>query len=544
MFNVNEFEKTKSILSHIGPSFYSGSADQHHVELRPKDLLRWIEFAKDDLDYLTLVDIVGVDRQRSGNVYRFELVYHLLNMGNHQRLNLHVKFNEDEIVPSVTSYFCHADWMEREQKEMLNLQFDGVMHSLLLPTSQSNFPLRKGVEISPWPLDPEKKLPLVHKNPNKSEAPYPEESHVWKKFDILSHETSGNFEWLVCFDPVKAVRSEVNIGFHHQGLEKLLENKDWFQVMQLVDKIQIGAAPTYSIAWAKTLEDILSIRLPERAQAIRIVMLELGRVAEHLTVLFEMTHALVLDECKLFLNAREKIYELFEKYCGHRQGMGIARLGGLREDLPHGWIVEYQSIAELLKSNLHMIHKSLIGQKKFREVLSLSPVNAQTVLQWGVSGPSMRASGLNFDLRKSQPFYFYQDIDFDIPIGIHGSSYDRYLVRYEEIHQSLRIITQVLDNLPLGGVVNADFDKNVFNLKDILPQSLPHHWHYSGLEAPNGEAGFFLLSHVNLNPYRIKIKSPSFTLAQALPQFVLGLEQDQLVATLASLGIRRFEMDR
>lgn len=540
MFNVTEFNKTKSILSNVGPRFYSEESGQHHIQIRPKDLLKWIEFVKSDLDYLTLVDLVGVDHGESE--YRFELIYHLLNMGNHQRINLHVHFNEDEIVPTVTHFFLHAEWLEREQKEMLDIAFDKEYDALLLPMDQANFPLRKNGQIKVWPENSETRLPALRRNPNKSEAPYPEESYVWKKFDIFSQETLGNFEWLVCFDPNKVVDSKVNIGFHHQGFEKLLEGKDWFQVLQLVDKIQIGSAPTYSIAWTKTLEDLLGIHLPERAQAIRIVMLELGRIAEHLTVLSEVVYALGKEEFKLFINAREKVYELFEKYCGHRQGMGIARLGGLREDLPHGWIVEYQAIAEILKSNLNIIHQSLVGQKGFRENLSFAPVNAQTVLQWGVSGPAMRAAGLNFDLRKSRPFYFYQDIDFDIPIGIHGSSYDRYLVRYEEIHQSLRIITQVLDNLPLGVVTSPDYAQSFFNVKEILPEQ--RHWHYSGLEAPNGEAGFFLFPTKDLHPYRVKIKSPSFTLAQALPQFVIGLEQSQLAGALASLGIRRFEMDR
>jgi NADH-quinone oxidoreductase subunit C/D len=337
----------------------------------------------------------------------------------------------------------------------------------------------------------------------------------------------------------------VNIGFAHQGFEKLLETKDWLQVLQLVEKINLGAAPNYGIAWSKTLEDLLRIKIPERAQAIRIVALELARIAEHLTVIHDMTFALEMPEHRLFINAREKIYELIEKYCGRRQGLGLTRIGGVKEDLPHGWIVEYQAICEMVKKNLKAIHRSLFSQNKFRKNLGAGQVSAQTALQWGITGPAMRACGLNFDLRKSQPFYFYQDIDFDIPVGIHGTAYDRYLIRLEEIYQSFRIITQVIDNLPLGSIVSLELDLDYTGLKDYLSQSeIPRAWHYTGLESPNGEAGFLVKFNDNTTPYRVKIKTPSFPLVQALPSFVLGLQEHQLKSCLASLGIRRFELDR
>jgi NADH:ubiquinone oxidoreductase subunit D len=157
----------------------------------------------------------------------------------------------------------------------------------------------------------------------------------------------------------------------------------------------------------------------------------------------------------------------------------------------------------------------------------------------------MRASGLNFDLRKSQPFYFYQDIDFDIPVGIHGTAYDRYLIRLEEVHQSFRIITQVIDNLPLGAIVSQELELDYMGLKDYLSRlDIPRTWHYSGLESPNGEAGFLVKFNDTTTPYRVKIKTPSLPLVQALPSFVVGLEEYQLKSCLASLGFRRFEFDR
>lgn len=544
MFNWKAFEKTKVVLSQ--DNSYQDLVGQHHITIRPVNLVRWIELACDDLGFFTLVDIAGVDlREVEGSQFQYELTYHLLNMGTHQRLNIHVRFDEAELIPSIVKTFSHADWLEREQHEALGIRFNRQMKALLLPQSQKNFPLRKTKLSGSWPMDIQESLPEIRRNPNKSEAPYPEESNVWKSFDTFSSMTSGAFEMMVAFDPIKVVDSKLNIGFYHQGLEKLLEQKDWQQVLALVDKIHLGIAPTYSTAWAKTLEDALRIKIPERAQAIRIVGLELARIAEHFTVMNEMTHALGLDEQRLFINLREKVYELMEKYCGRRQGMGIARIGGVKEDLPHGWIVEYQSVCDIVLKALRTVHRSLVNQKKFREILSGSIVSAQTALEWGVSGPAMRAAGLNFDLRKSQPFYFYQDIDFDIPVGINGTAYERYLIRYEEIFQSFRIITQVIDNLPLGEILNVDYDKDYQGLNEkLLSLDAPQGWQYTSLESPNGEAGFLLMFNKTLKPYRLKIKTPSLSLAQALPNFVSGISEEQLKVCLASFGIRNFEMDR
>jgi NADH-quinone oxidoreductase subunit C/D len=540
MFDWKVFEQHKNILSQAG-ACYTERSGQHHVTLRPRDLLRWIEFLKDDLGYLILVDIVSVDLTALPEKnYHFEMIYHLFSPGTHQRLNLHVLFNNEEKLPSVEKYYAHAVWLECEQVEMLGVGIDRPECALILPAG-SDFPLRKGYQPKAWPVPQPALVPKLRFNPNKSEAPYPEESWEWKHFGLLEPETLGRLEMQVCFDPLKAMKAKTQIGFYHKGFEKRLEQLSWKNILHVIDLINPGIAPTGSIIWAKNLEEILRIRIPERAQAIRIVMLELARISEHLSVLFEMSAALKKAEASYFLDAKEKVSELFEKFGGHRLGFGMNCLGGVREDLPHGWSVEFQEVSDLLKKNLKVIHKTLISSLNFRTQLEAAGVNAQIVLKWGVSGPVMRASGLNFDLRKSQPFYFYQDIDFEIPVGIYGTCYDRYLIRYEEIYQSLRIITQVLDNLPLGEVVNwHDIPEKV---EDSL-KAIAGLWHYSSLEAPNGEMGIFAFYTENLAPYRIKLKTPSLMLAQAFPEFVRGIRQEQLQVLLASLGIRASEMDR
>lgn len=526
MFSWKEFEKYRDIFSHMEGPLYKEVAGQHHLLVRPYTLLDWIIFLKEDLGFFTLIDIAASEAGKDKN----EIVYHLLNMGTHQRLNVHLKVSRSEIIPSLRSIFSNAEWMEREQCEMYKLKFDTKNAALLMP---------EGDETS-------KPLPKLRFNPNKSEAPYPEESYQWKSFDLLSPVTLGNFEWQVCFDPIKAIDSNLSIGFHHQGLERLLEKKDLLQIHQLVDKVNLSTAPTYSVAWAKMLEEVYRIKIPERAQALRIVLLELARIADHLTVLSNVCMQTKQEEFKLYLDSREKVYELFEKFSGHRHGVGSIRLGGLREDLPPGWISEYQIVADVLNKNLKLIRQSLISKKSFRDFLDGDPLDSQLILKWGVSGPAMRAAGLNFDLRKSQPVYFYRDIDFDIPVGIHGTAYDRFLIRNEEISQSLRIVTQVIDNLPLGDVINPMFNHHYIDLVNIL-EGLERKadWHYSALEAPSGEAGFLVkFQKKGLQPARIKMKTPGFALASAMPVFVKGLREEQLPVALSGLGLSRWEMDR
>ncbi len=543
MFNWSEFEKTRNVLAEAGKSVYSEALAQHHLELRPKDLLRWIELASDDLGFLVLLDITTIDHGQTLPL-RFELIYLLLNMGTHQRINLHVHFSEDETIPSIRKYYPHAAWSEREQAEMFKIHFQEELPPLFI-SGESHSPLRKDCELRSWSYHEEKPLPQLPFNPNKTEAPYPEESWNWKKYSFLSPETMGNFEWRVCFDPQKIVSSQVEIGFHHQGWEKNLESMNWLQVLHYVHRIHEGASPHYSIAWVKTLEEMMAVRVPERSQAIRIIMLELSRIAEHLTVLHEMCYALRKDEHRIFLNAREKIYELFEKYSGHRQGYGVARLGGVKEDLPHGWIVEYQAVATILHKVLPLVNNALTSQNDFRDSLGGEGVSAQTILQWGVGGPAMRAAGVNFDLRKSQPFYFYHEIDFDIPVGIYGRTYDRYLIRLEEVFQSLRIVTQVVDNLPLGATISENFEgKTSEILQKMAEMDPPVRWHSSSLETPNGEGGFSLLAGKGWKLERVKLKTPSFVLTQALPSLTLGLRENELRAAVASFGLRRSEIDR
>lgn len=540
MIDLTEIKKNRDILSNSAEDNYQYYLGIHHIRLKPSELIDWVEFLKDDLGFFSLIDVVT----RSISESQFEIVYHLFNMGSLEKINLQIDVKPDEFVPSLIDYFLNADWLEREQAEMTGVNIGKNKSSLFLPEKSHNFPLNKFQDFKQWPDEVESLLPKLNYNPNKSEAPYPEESYFWKKFDLFSSCTMGNFEWLVCFDPNKVIDSRIQVGFHHQGIEKLFENKNLIQISHLIDKINLNSAPHYSIAWMKTIEELMELKIPQRAQALRLVMLELSRLSEHLTVLASICIHAHQDEYRPLINAREKILELFEKYCGHRFGLGIATVGGVSHDLPLGWVAEYQAVSTLVLKIVKLIQSSLVSSSKFRSLMQGGDINAQTLIQWGIGGPAMRAAGLNFDLRKAQPFYFYQDVDFDIPIGINGSGYDRFLVRIEEIYQSFRIITQVVENIPLGEVVDIDYKKNYPDMMRLIKIPSTDLWHYSCIESPSGEAGFLVKMASSLTPLRVKIKTPSFSIVQGMKMFARGLEEKQLAPCLASLGISRWELDR
>lgn len=535
MFNFAEFRKTENILREGGDLLVDESLGQFHLTIRPSDLSNWVEFVQEDLNFLILTDIVVVDRLNAKVRQRFEINYQFHNMENHQRLHLHVLVNPGEIVPSLVEYYPHAEWKEAEQAEMFGLRFGDRESHLLLPENCKLSPMRKDFSGGEWPLQKPKSLPGVSSNPNRSESPYPEESYRWKEFGVLSPQTLGNFSWQVCFDPSTVVESRIEIGHSHIGIEKILENKSPLQILRSVDSLNPLSAPTTGILWARLYEEIHGCEIPERAQAIRMVLLELSRITSHLTILSRMTSKLGFSESKLFTDCREKIFEALESLTGHRQGFGTLRFGGLSSDTPHGWLIQFQRISEDVAKMLLFLRKFFLSRRDFQNKLDGPAITAETILRYSLSGPTMRAAGLNFDLRKSNPFYFYKDVDFDVPVGVEGKMFDRFLILIEEVFQSLRIVDQVVDNLPLGEVwidPGPGLQKKFTGFSSL------------SLEAPNGEFGISLQIEKGEKIQRLKFLTPSFNTTQGLNALCYGLSESQLPVLLESLGINRLELDR
>lgn len=535
MFDTNSFQKEKNLLSIVNKQ-YSASWDEHHVFCRPQNLINWVRVIKEDLNYLYFIDALALTSP-SNTDFDFELDIIVANLESHQRLHLHVQFNKTEIIPSIVNFYPASLYSLREQADLYDFRLDTPLESLFVTEKNKNLfssDWNESERIKPFAPP---KLPY---NPNKSEAPYPQESWRWKHGELYSKETLGKFEAFYCFDPFKVVDVKIRLGSYFKGIESQLRTKDHKHITYLLEQVNLYASPFYSGAWAINLEKILNLQITERTMGLRIVLWELSRIAEHLFVAYETCHLLELNESLFYIDAYERVCELFESLTGNRFGQGMIKIGGINFDIPAGWIIEFQEFNKLFLKNLTVYHQHLISNAKFRSLLNHAKVSSHSVLQYGVSGPSLRAAGINYDLRKSRSLYFYQDIDFDVPVGLHGTSFDRYLVRYEEIIQSSRIITQVLDNLPLGAVdLGIGETEWVESLK-----SQPHEFHYFSLEGPNGETGITYVQGENAEIKRLKIKSPSLFLAQALGEFLRGTDEKSVAIALSSLGIREREMER
>ncbi len=514
-FSWDQYRDISEVLTIVDKESYSFHKDQHWVKTRPIQFSNWIQFLNTELNFLQLIELHAIEVNDHLDVY-----YHLQNIEQHQRLNLIVSVYKNEILPSVTDIYPAAEWMEKELIENCGWTlFNRVAGPFFGAGDEENYD-----------------LPRVAFNPNRSEAAYPEENYKWEFCDINKPDLAHLFGAKVCYDGEKLTGLIPTVGMHRVGWDNLLNSASMKQQIGFIDQINLNSAPCYSILMTKVYEDIANIKIPERAQAIRMMFIELSRIVEHLLALGQYCSNLGLEtEGRILLSCREKVFELYEKHCGRRSGTFISRIGGVAHDLPYGWNIEFNEFEKALVKFLINIRNKMRGTSSIHEQKTLAQITAGQAIRWSVTGPVLRASGINFDLRKSRPMYFYSDIEFDIPVGINGTNYDRLLLRIEEILESLRIIVQVMDNLPLGEFSITDEQREQF-LSNIQVSSF-----FTSFEAGNGELGIYYLKNDKMN---FKIRTPSLTNAQALPIILDRVPKKYLTSTLGLLGLSRSEIDR
>lgn len=373
--------------------------------------------------------------------------------------------------------------------------------------------------------------------------------------------THGVLRLVLELDGEVVVRCVPHIGYLHTGVEKECEAKRYIQVIPMTDRLDYLAPLSNNLAYCLAVEKLLGLEVPERAQVIRVMLAELARIGSHLVWLG--THALDIGAMSVFLycfREREQLLDLFEAVSGQRMMTSFFRVGGLMADLPSGFeekvfsfikefpkrVDEYEDL--LTKNPIWVERTKGIGVLKREDAINL-----------GVTGPTLRASGVPWDLRKSNPYSGYEKYDFQISLGKNGDVYDRYLCRIFEMRESLRIVHQTLDRLPSGPVM-VDDPKLAPPPKHLLKQSMEaliHHfiyWSqgftpppgevYVSIESPKGEYGVYLVSDGSNKPYRVHFRAPSFANLQALPRMVEGRLVADLVAVIGSIDIVLGEIDR
>lgn len=357
------------------------------------------------------------------------------------------------------------------------------------------------------------------------------------------------------------LRADPHIGLLHRGTEKLIEYKTYLQALPYFDRLDYVSMMAQEHAYSLAVEKLLGIEVPRRAAYIRVLFAEITRILNHLLAL--TTHALDVGAMTPFLWAfeeREKLMEFYERVSGARMHAAYIRPGGVSQDLPMGLCEDIYLFAKQFSSRIDEMEDVLSGNRIWKQrLVDIGVVSAQEALDWGFSGVMLRGSGIAWDLRKTQPYDVYEELDFDIPVGTRGDCYDRYVIRVEEMRQSLRIIMQCLNKMP-NGIIKTD-DRKIsppsrVDMKESM-ESLIHHFKlysegyvvpigetYTAVEAPKGEFGVFLVSDGSSRPYRCKIKSPGFAHLQGLDLMTKGHMIADVVTMIGTQDIVFGEVDR
>jgi NADH-quinone oxidoreductase subunit D len=362
-------------------------------------------------------------------------------------------------------------------------------------------------------------------------------------------------------DGETVVRATPHIGYLHTGIEKTAENKTYLKALTLTDRLDYLAPLSNNLAYALAVEKLLDLEVPPKAQFMRVLLCELSRIASHLVWLG--TQALDLGAMSVFLycfREREQILDVFELISGVRMMTSYFRFGGLARDVPQGFDGKVKAILQAFPEKFDdyedLLTRNAIWLQRTR---GIGAISAQDAIALGLSGPTLRGSGVNWDVRKAIPYSSYDRFDFRVPLGKNGDVYDRYLCRMAEMRQSLRLAQQALEGMPAGPHI-ADDRKYVLPPREELDTSMEaliHHFKlvteglrppvgevYACVEAPKGELGFYIVSDGSGKPYRVKIRPPSFVNLQALPKMVEGRLLADVVAVIGSIDIVLGEVDR
>lgn len=373
--------------------------------------------------------------------------------------------------------------------------------------------------------------------------------------------THGVLRLILELDGEIITKADPDVGFLHRGDEKIAENMQYNQFVPYTDRLDYLAPLANNVAYALAVEKLMGWELPERGKAIRVICCEMARISAHLLGLG--AYAMDVGAMTVFLytfTQRETIYNLCEQLTGARFTTSYTRVGGQIRDLPEGFTESLATFCDEFLVCLDEVDTLLSRNKIFLDrTVDIGVISREDAISWGLSGPNLRGSGVEHDLRKANPYLDYEKYDFDIPVGENGDCYDRYAVRMEEMRQSVRILRQVLADLP-GGPINVADSKQLLPEKERVLMSMEeliHHFIlvtegidapegevYFGAENPKGELGFYIHSKGGGVPYRLKIRAPSFVNLSILPHLLPGNFMSDTVAILGSLDFVMGECDR
>jgi len=540
----------------------------HFTIIDSDKLLETIRNAKEALGFTLLLDITAIDNLNRSHTTssRFELIYILRHYEFEDTVRYKVPvLDEKKGVPTLSSLFGSASWAEREVYDQYGIHFLG--HKMLKRVLNHNefvgHPLRKDYEITKG------QYCTTSQDLMDEMKPLLNERNLNMHRDNLmvvnlgpSHPAShGTIRTLAALDGEKIVAAASEIGYLHRGFEKSCENHNYNQIIPYTDRLNYCSAIMNNIAFVKTVEEMLDITLPDRGIFIRVIIAELSGVIDYLVCLAaELLDMGGQTNYWYLYNPRDTAYDFLSKLTGARLTNSYMRIGGMTHDLYDGWETDLADVLTKIDYGVTESLKMIIHNRIYNDrIQNVSPVSAAKAIDYGFTGPNLRASGVPYDLRFTNPYYYYDTFDFNMVIGSVGDTYDRMMVRFDEINESLKIIRQAMKRIPDGEINVSDKriilpDKNCVygGIEGMMNQfklvidgvKVPEGEHYGSFEAANGELGFYIVSDGSGTPYKVKVRPPSFYHMSAYPKIIENYQVADAIMTLGSLNIIAGEMDR
>jgi len=545
------------------------------------NLISVLKYLKSDiiLPFKMLYDLTAIDeRTRKNNNSQpesdFTVVYHLTSFERNKDIRIKIALSAKNLhIPSITNIWESANWYEREVFDMFGIIFDGHprLTRILMPKSWEGFPLRKDHYARATEQDPFVLTELM-RNAEDTDLKFRPEDYgldtstddsdfMFLNIGPQHPGTHGLLRLVVQLHGEDIVNIIPDIGFHHRGAEKMGERQTWHTFIPYTDRIDYLGGVMNNLAYLLSVEKLAGIKVPDKANVIRIMMSELFRIASHLVWLGTFAQDMgQMSPVFYAFNDRERIFDIVGAITGGRMHPSWFRIGGVAHDLPDGWEKLMQEFLDYFPKRLKEFENSIIKNRIFKaRTVGIGVYTTEEAIDWGITGSGLRATGFDWDYRKKRPYSGFENFEFDIPLGKNGDCYDRAVVRMEEMRQSLRIIQQCINNMPAGHyksdhplAIPPRKDKTMVDIETLITHFVGVSWGpvipageaMVPIEASKGSNGYYLISDGSSSSYRSRIRTPSFPHIQMLPFISKGYTIPDLLAILGAMDFVLADLDR
>lgn len=515
-----------------------------------------------------------VNRSETPLASDFTVFYHLVSLSLNSDIMIKVPLDDSSMsLPSVTSIWENANWYEREVWDMYGINFDGHpnLSRIMMPPTWEGHPLRKdfparATEFTPYKMNAakiESEEEAARFNPEKwgLKRRGKNEDYMFLNLGPNHPSAHGAFRIILQLDGEEIIDCVPDIGYHHRGAEKMAERQSWHSFIPYTDRIDYLGGVMNNLPYVLAVEKLANIKVPEKVDIIRVMMAEFFRITSHLLFLGTYIQDVgAMTPVFFTFTDRQRAYQVIEAITGARLHPAWYRIGGVAHDLPQGWEKLVKDFINWMPKRLDEYQKAALENSILRgRTLGVAAYNTEQAISWGVTGAGLRATGCGFDLRKSRPYSGYDNFDFEIPTASNGDSYDRCIIRVEEIRQSLKIIKQCLENMP-EGPYKADHplttpplkERTLQHIETLITHFLQVSWGpimpaseaFQMIEATKGINSYYLISDGGTMSYRTRIRTPSFAHLQQIPSVIRGSMVSDLIAYLGSIDFVMADVDR